>query len=148
VDYEFVLTHRFAALGPTLDRLEELLKHGGFDRQVCSEMRLIAEEVIMNILSYAYDDIEEPIIQVTLACRSGEVHLRFVDKGRPFNPLDQPGPDPAATVERRCQGGLGIALMRALCSDLSYCRHDGQNILTLRSRPGSSPAAGGEASRI
>jgi sigma-B regulation protein RsbU (phosphoserine phosphatase) len=115
---------------------------------MCSEIRLIAEEVIMNILSYAYDDKEEPFIHVTLACRSGEVNLRFVDRGRPFNPLDQPGPDPAATVERRCQGGLGIVLMRALSSDLSYCRHDGQNILSLRSRPTSTPAAGGEASRF
>jgi anti-sigma regulatory factor (Ser/Thr protein kinase) len=52
------------------------------------------------------------------------------NQGRPFNPLvRKQGTDTSAALEKRTPGGLGLLFIRKCMDDVSYQRHDRQNIL-------------------
>ena len=58
--------------------------------------------------------------------------LVFSDAGTPFNPLAHPDPDVTAAAEDRSIGGLGIYMVKQLAASVTYERHDGRNVLTVR----------------
>ena len=93
-------------------------------------LELAAEEVFINICRYAY---KEPPGEVSLRLEEegGLLWLTFIDRGLPFDPLDQAAPDLATEVEERPVGGLGLFLTMRLMTELSYRRAEGLNILKL-----------------
>ena len=95
-------------------------------------LNLALEEVVTNVISYAYADEAEHRIEVTMTCDESGVSVRIVDDGRPFDPLAMPPPDINAPIEERGIGGLGIHLVRELMTDTHYAREGNQNVLVLR----------------
>ncbi|OPY93476.1 MAG: Serine/threonine-protein kinase BtrW [Syntrophaceae bacterium PtaU1.Bin231] len=96
------------------------------------ELELVLEEVIVNVIHYAYPAGAEGEIEV--ACGpAGEEGLRIsvLDAGIPFNPLEKGDPDLDAPLEDRTVGGLGIYLVRKLANEVHYRREEGKNVLTL-----------------
>jgi anti-sigma regulatory factor (Ser/Thr protein kinase) len=95
-------------------------------------VRLSCEEVILNIVSYAYpggdgqldmsweDDTERGLLNVT-----------FEDSGVPFNPLQKEEPDLTIPMRERKIGGLGIMMVRKLMDEVRYAYVDGKNRLTI-----------------
>ena len=103
----------------------------GFDSSEQYNLVLVAEEIITNIISYAYADETEHSIEVSLSYDNGLLTVIVTDDGRPFNPLDAPSPDLDASLEDRPIGGLGIALVKSLMDQVSYQRESNRNVLTL-----------------
>lgn len=132
--YDLTLKNRFSELEPTLDRLEALLEIHGWPAPLRGEMRLLLEEALVNILTYAFEEGREQEIGVSLTCDPGAVHLLIEDSGRPFNPLEAPAPDLSAPADVRSQGGAGIHLIRSLSCECSYRRQGGRNQLRLTKR--------------
>jgi anti-sigma regulatory factor (Ser/Thr protein kinase) len=122
------------APGPGLDALEAALREAAVPEEVVLELRLAAEELILNVASHGHDDAAEALVDVQLGVSAGEVTLRFADDGRGFDPLAAPPPDLAAPAEERPIGGLGIHLVRSLVDSADYARTEGRNVLTLRRR--------------
>ena len=93
-------------------------------------LELMAEEVFINICRYAY---KEPSGEVSLRLEEGAglLWLIFIDRGLPFDPMDQAAPDLASGLEERPVGGLGLFLTMRLTTELSYRRAEGLNILKL-----------------
>ena len=87
-------------------------------------LRLAVEEVVQNIVSYAYQDDGE--LEVELS----DDEACFIDSGQPFNPLEAPEPDLEAPVEERTLGGLGIFLAKQY-TRLQYQYLAGKNCLTM-----------------
>lgn len=96
------------------------------------KVRLALEEVLENVVSYAYADGQGYLDAETILDREHEV-LRIVirDSGIPFNPLLKADPDLSLPLEERPVGGLGIFLCKQLMDGVSYCHEDGCNVLTL-----------------
>jgi serine/threonine-protein kinase RsbW len=127
------------ALGAGLSALEGALREAGLPDEAVLELRLVAEELLTNVAAYGYEDADEHWVSVELALQGADVTLRFVDDGRPFDPLAAPAPDLTAPVEDRPVGGLGVHLVRSLVDDAGYERVADQNVLTLRKRVGRPP---------
>lgn len=98
-------------------------------------MELAAEELLVNVFSYAYPDAPG---EAQVACR--EVRLDNVpyfcfkvqDWGAPFDPfLEAPVPDVSLGVDERPVGGLGIHLIKSVVAHYTYAYCEQSNIIEL-----------------
>ena len=95
------------------------------------DVNLALDEVLTNIISYAYDDQEEHQIVVRLRAERDRFVVDVEDDGREFNPLEIVEPEIDLPVDERPVGGLGLSLVRRLVSELAYDRRGGWNVLTM-----------------
>lgn len=105
-------------------------QHGVPDLMI-KEVMCALEEIVANIIHYAYDDTAEHQIAVAIDFNGRALKLAITDDGKPFNPLDFPTPDVSQCFTEREDGGLGIHLARNLVDLIQYCAAQGQNRLTL-----------------
>lgn len=96
------------------------------------EIELASEEAIVNIIKYAYNEVNKEG-EVFIKCYSDNesLHIQIADSGNPFNPLEIPEPDISTTIEDRKIGGLGIFFMKQFMNNISYKREQDYNILTM-----------------
>ena len=97
-------------------------------------IRLVSEEIIVNILNYAYPQQAEGYLTLCLWDEDGEITLEFIDGGIPFNPLDKDDPDISLPLEQREIGGLGIFLVREMMDDVAYTYVNKENRLTIKKK--------------
>ncbi len=92
------------------------------------QILVIIEELFSNIIRYAFDDNREHIIDIRLVNSDNQIEIEMIDDGIPFNPLEyqiEPLADPATSDA----GGMGLTLIRAFSSNISYNRTSGKNHL-------------------
>ena len=93
--------------------------------------RLVCEELVVNIASYAYPDDAEGYIDVKIEKTDHRIVFCFRDGGVPFNPLEHKMPDTSQSWEQRGIGGLGIFLVLKKMDEVSYAYVDNENVLTI-----------------
>jgi len=103
-------------------------RHGLAER-VVFDVELALDEIVTNVISYAYDDRAAHEIRVGLELVPGELSVEVVDSGRPFDPLAAAEPDTTLPLEQRPIGGLGVFLARKVMNRLAYRREGGKNVL-------------------
>ena len=91
---------------------------------------LVLEEILTNIIKYAFDDRSVHEIRVLLSLSDTALTVEFVDDGREFNPLSLPEPKLCHSISDCNEGGLGILLVRKMSESVEYRRDQGKNILT------------------
>lgn len=94
-------------------------------------VRLSCEEIIVNIIRYAYPNRTDGYIGIGISGDGNQLCVAIRDGGRPFNPLAYGQPDITLAPENRDIGGLGIFLVRQMMDKVSYTRADGENRLLL-----------------
>lgn len=94
-------------------------------------VRLACEEVIVNIIQYAYPAGADGYIRVNLSVESKRLRIEISDGGIPFNPIDKALPDVTLEAEEREIGGLGIFLTRQMMDVAEYEYKEGENRLLL-----------------
>ena len=118
-----------------LGRLAQIVAEFGQRHQLSSEAQfhtiLALEEILSNVISYAYDDSKEHQISVCLLLEQGDLTVEVEDDGAPFDPLEAPEPDMQKPLKERPLGGLGIHLVRNVMDRLEYRRRDGRNLLIM-----------------
>ncbi|MBQ7457135.1 MAG: ATP-binding protein [Desulfovibrio sp.] len=104
---------------------------------LASHVELAVEELLINIVNYAYPDIsakqtDPPVF--LLGCRwvnldgEDQFGVWIKDWGRPFDPFRQIAtPDTSLSVEEREIGGLGVHLVKHITSHYAYSGSDGSN---------------------
>ena len=93
------------------------------------------DELFGNIARYAYGEAEgDATVRLDIDEATRMAFITFIDRGTPFNPLEQEEPDVTLSVEERKVGGLGIFLVRKTMDKVDYRREDGCNILTIGKR--------------
>jgi anti-sigma regulatory factor (Ser/Thr protein kinase) len=93
-------------------------------------IRLVTEELVVNIADYAYPDGGNDFLDVEIERDEKHITLRFCDGGVPFNPLKQPSPDISLPMEQRRIGGLGLLIVIKKMDSVTYEYTDGKNVLT------------------
>ena len=111
--------------------LEVFGKEAHMPHAVVSDITLALEEVIINIISYGYNDCREHRISVRLDRKDSAVMITVEDDGEAFDPLTIPSPNLATPLSERKIGGLGIHLVRQLMNTLAYQRVQGKNSLIM-----------------
>jgi sigma-B regulation protein RsbU (phosphoserine phosphatase) len=92
-------------------------------------IRLAFEELVTNIINYAYEGDERHSIDVLIDL-SEPVVLTLSDDGRPFDPVqDAPAPTLEGEVDERPIGGLGLHMIREMGVELNYSREHDRNVL-------------------
>ena len=103
----------------------------GIDKKMLFQLRLACEEVIVNIINYAYPD-SKGSMEISYDINDNELVIVISDSGVPFNPIKKEEPDLNIPLEERKIGGLGIFLVRNIMDQVEYQRDNGRNILTMR----------------
>ena len=101
--------------------------------RVTEMLALALEEVVTNVLSYAFDDLvgRPHEILVRLVRDPGVVRATIIDDGRAFDPTSVAIDREFESLEDIEPGGWGIRLVRKLMDEVRYQRHDGRNHLEL-----------------
>ena len=94
-------------------------------------LNLALEEVVSNIIKYAYQDKADHEIEIQFAREDNLLTVKVKDDGEEFNVLDYPKPNINATAEERDIGGLGIHFVKQLMDNVEYEYKDNKNILVL-----------------
>ena len=94
-------------------------------------IRLAAEELVVNIVDYAYPEGGDDYLDVEIERDEERITLCFRDGGVPFNPLDQPPPDISQPLEQRPIGGLGFFIVTKKMDSVTYEYTGGENVLTV-----------------
>jgi len=94
------------------------------------KLDLVLEEILMNIVRYAYT-VDPGTAEVAFTTGgSRNLHVEISDWGNAFNPLDVEPPDFSRGLADRPIGGLGVFLVRNLVSSLAYRREADRNVLS------------------
>lgn len=109
------------------------------ERRSLLELALV--EAATNAVRHAYRDHEAGTVRVTLSREGDRLLLAVADRGASFDPASVPPPpepdptDPATWPE----GGMGLALIRAACDEVTYTVVEGENVLTMHVRLPAAP---------
>ena len=119
---------RVVELAPLFGWIEGWLGEQGLaSTELASDLRLVAEEVFVNIVNHSGLS-EQDSVEVVLARDDSRIALEFVDRGRPWNPLAQaPDVTLGQAIEDASIGGLGVFLVHELTDERLYRRDDGAN---------------------
>ncbi len=92
---------------------------------------IVIDELLSNIISYAYQDKKEHIVDINIKLNGERLEIKITDDGFPFNPLAMLPPDTKLGLEERELGGLGIHLVKNIMDEYQYKRFKGKNIIVL-----------------
>ena len=126
------LVMRIGATHDELPGLDKAAEDYGSDNAWSEDMlfkvKLVLEELVINIMNYGYEDNENQEIAISMETRDNTFVMTIEDEGRPFNPFeDAPEPDLDASLEERRIGGLGVYLVETLMDEVEYKRKDDKN---------------------
>lgn len=144
VDSALVLRNELAEIARLARWIAEFLEARGLgdDPSIVHDLQLCLEEIVTNIIKYAYDQEGPRDIWVRLEYRPDALIAQVEDDGEPFNPLEHPRPDLSLGLAEVEPGGLGIELVREYMDDLSYHWNaaESRNCLTMVRRLAVSAA--------
>lgn len=129
---ELTLPAEVERLPQVLSFLEETLEAAECPMKTMMQISVAAEEVFVNIASYAYapgKGTAQVCTEILEAPR--RVVMTFSDSGVPFDPLKRDDPDVTLSAEERDIGGLGIYMAKKVMDEVRYEYKNGQNVLTL-----------------
>ncbi|RKY40217.1 MAG: ATP-binding protein [Candidatus Omnitrophota bacterium] len=132
---KLVVSAKLANLSKLIDFIVEGAKNAGFDEKSIAQIKLASEEIIVNVMSYAYKGGEGHVEVSYTFHDDGTMEIEITDWGVAFDPLSLPEPDVAAPLNDRKIGGLGIYLARKVMDEVRYKRVDNKNVVTLIKRP-------------
>lgn len=123
---------------------QELARVAGFMEEICDELQLdmhvamklqvAMEEMVTNVIFYAYP--QGTSAEIVLTAESDESELTFVlsDSGKPFDPTAKDAPDLDVDPMDREQGGMGILIVKNIMNEVSYQRFGNTNQLTMKKK--------------
>lgn len=128
---EIVIKNRKEDLGIVEDQFYEFAGQNAIPDSIRQKVSIVLDEMLNNIVSYAYVDDGEYDIEVDIELSGKRLVLTIKDEGVPFNPFVKGTPDISASVDQREVGGLGIHLVRSVMDEYLYQRQINKNVVTL-----------------
>lgn len=107
--------------------LLEFLSEEGVPPAVVNRARLVVEELVVNIITHAFEDSAAHTIVLTLRTEPGRVHIATEDDGKAFDPREAPPPPLGRPLEEQGNGGYGIYIVKHMTRSLDYERAGHKN---------------------
>lgn len=120
-------------IGAVTDFVEEELEAMNCPMKARMQIAIAIDELFGNIARYAYHP-KTGLATVRLETEGNppQAVVTFIDRGDPYNPLEQEAPDITLSAEERQIGGLGVFMVKKTMDGMEYEYRDGCNILSIR----------------
>jgi serine/threonine-protein kinase RsbW len=90
------------------------------------------EEMVSNVIFYAYPEGKTADIELSAECNGRELTFVLSDKGREFDPTLKDDADTDIDPMDREIGGMGIYIVKNIMNEVTYQRLEGKNLLTMK----------------
>ena len=128
---EITISNKMSEISHVKQHFNAFADQNSLARQVRRKVNVVFDELLNNIISYAYRDSSQHHIKITVELIRDFLSVTISDDGLPFNPLDVDRPDTEISIDDRQVGGLGIHVVRNVMDRIAYQRHANKNVLTL-----------------
>ena len=112
--------------------IEEIGNELGLSMELRMNMNLVMEEMVSNVIFYAYPKDVEGEIELVAECDGNELCFVLSDSGKEFDPTQKEDANPDINPAEREIGGMGIYIVKNIMNEVSYQRLEGKNLLTMR----------------
>jgi serine/threonine-protein kinase RsbW len=129
------IRNQIADLAILRDALKTFCTEHAVARKTLLQLQVTLDEVVSNIIKYAWPEGGTHELSVRLTARSDGIQIEVVDDGRAFDPRSAPAPASERTrAGRRRPGGVGLQMVKQLVDDIQYFRSGGRNHVVLTKR--------------
>lgn len=129
--FDLNITNKMSEIGRVIKAFESYSEKSGIPVPIVMKFNLVFDDLLNNIVSYAYPAGGEHEIKIHAEKSGDSVLLIVEDDGIPFNPFARSEADTSQSLEDREIGGLGIHLIRNIMDEASYERRNDHNIVNL-----------------
>ena len=128
---EICIKNRLDDLAKVNQFIEEIGDELGLDMELLMNLNLVMEEMVTNVIFYAYPEGEDA--EIELLAKSDGKELTFVlsDQGKEFDPTAKEDANPDINPADREIGGMGIFIVKNIMNKVTYQRLEGRNLLTM-----------------
>ena len=109
----------------------EISEELGLSMEMTMDLNLVIEELVVNVVSYAYPQGTDGEIELMVTSDDKELTLVLSDQGREFDPTSKEDSDMSVNPAERELGGMGIFLVKNIMDEVTYKRFKGKNLLTM-----------------
>ncbi len=131
-ELKLLIENQLSDLVDLTKKADNFMESNNLPTEIVYKVNLILEEVLTNIIKYAYKDTLKHDIRIEIILNERELLLEFEDDGEEFDPLGAPVPKNRESVSDSPIGGLGIHLVKQMVDRIEYQRYEGRNILKAR----------------
>lgn len=129
---ELKLRNRVEELERVNQFVEELGEELGLSMELQMNLNLVMEEMVVNVISYAYPEGTEANIELKAETKGKELTFVLSDRGREFDPTLSETADMDVNPAERELGGMGIFIVKNIMNEVTYQRLEGKNLLTMK----------------
>ena len=128
---ELRIKNQISELEKVAQFVEEIGEELGLSMELQMNLNLVMEEMVTNVIFYAYPEGE--VADIELLAKSDGKELTFVlsDQGKEFDPTAKEDADPDINPADREIGGMGIFIVKNIMNKVTYQRLEGKNLLTM-----------------
>lgn len=112
--------------------IEEIGEELALDMELQMNLNLVLEEMVSNIIFYAYPEGTEASIELTAESDGKELTFVLSDQGQAFDPTMKEDTDMDVNPAERDLGGMGIFIVKNIMNEVTYQRLEGKNLLTMK----------------
>ena len=131
---EICIKNQIAELDHVAQFVEEICDELGLDMELQMNLNLVMEEMVSNIIFYAYPKNTDATIELMAESDGKELTFSLSDQGREFDPTLKNDFDVNANPAERDLGGMGIFIVKNIMNQVTYQRLEGKNLLTMRKK--------------
>ena len=128
---ELRIKNQVSELEKVAQFVEEIGEKLGLNMELQMNLNLVMEEMVSNVIFYAYPEGEDA--EIELLAKSDGKELTFVlsDQGKEFDPTAKEDANPDINPADREIGGMGIFIVKNIMNKVTYQRLEGRNLLTM-----------------
>jgi sigma-B regulation protein RsbU (phosphoserine phosphatase) len=129
-----VIRNDVAELESVTRTMERLAAEHGIPQRSLIQLQVALDEMVSNIIKYAWLDTGTHEIEIRIAVRSDGVEVEIIDDGRMFNPMAALAPAKPVPGQRPVPGGVGLHITKQVLDGIEYARTGDRNHTTLTKR--------------
>lgn len=129
---EIQIKNRVDELARVNQFVEEIGEELGLDMELQMNLNLVMEEMVSNVIFYAYPQEKEATIELLAESDGKELTFVLSDRGKEFDPTLKEDADPNVNPMDRDIGGMGIYIVKNIMNEVTYQRLEGKNLLTMK----------------
>ncbi len=112
--------------------VDEIAEELGLDMELQMNLNLVLEEMVSNVIFYAYPQEKKADIELVAETHGKELTFVLTDRGKEFDPTAKEDADTNVNPMDREIGGMGIYIVKNIMNEVTYQRLEGKNLLTMK----------------